>query len=88
MIGMIGKVAKCKQKLTGLVLGIVKVRDRTLYKGICLDSGRVGQAWQSFTPEWVGTLDEWVSIRHGEIVVQERAVTSAAIAKNGSYEKH
>jgi hypothetical protein len=45
----IGLVAKCKHGLTGLILSVKKVGKNpkagpnTLYKGICLDRGRVGQ---------------------------------------------
>jgi hypothetical protein len=63
----IGLVARCKRDMTGLILSISKVRDRPLYKGVCLDRGRVGQVWQSFDPELIGTLDDWVRLRSEEM---------------------
>jgi hypothetical protein len=63
----IGLVARCKRGITGLILSISKVRDRPLYKGVCLDRGRVGQTWQSFNPELIGTLDDWVRLRSEEL---------------------
>jgi len=81
---MIGKVAKCRRGWIGLILRISKVRslfitgnDTAVYHGICLDKGRVGQAWQSIHPEVIGTLDDWVKIRYAEIVEAERSVTVA-----------
>lgn len=67
---MIGKVAKCQKGMTGLVTSVhwtSRDTDIPLCKGVCLDPGRVGQPWQSLKPEWIGTLDEWVELRHAEI---------------------
>ena len=63
----IGKVAKCSRGRIGLVLTITKIRGIPLYKGVCLDSGRVGWVWQSLNPRWIGTLDDWVKLRYGDI---------------------
>jgi len=87
---MIGKVAKCRKGMVGLVSSVHWGRGyssggKPLCKGACLDPGRVGQAWQSIDPEWIGTLDEWVKLRYAEIVEAERAATSAVIAKHGSF---
>jgi len=71
----IGLVATCQHGLTGLILSVQKVgknpkvAPRTLYKGICLDAGRVGQVWQSLNPKPIGTLDEWVLKRSEELKV-------------------
>jgi hypothetical protein len=65
----IGKVAICGKGMTGLVLSVFRHRKKPkpLYEGICLDPGRVGQPWQTLKPEWIGTLDDWVELRHTEI---------------------
>ncbi len=63
----IGKIAKCREGKIGLVTCVFRVRDHSCYKGVCLDAGREGQVWQSIAPEWIGTLDDWVKIRHTEI---------------------
>jgi len=65
----IGTVAKCKHGSTGLILGIKKTawKDLQVYKGICLDRGRLGQQWQSVSPTFIGTLDDWVRLRHKEL---------------------
>ncbi len=59
----IGRVATCGDGLTGLVLTTRTNGDTVLYRGVCLDSGRVGYKWESRDPKWVGTLDEWVILR-------------------------
>lgn len=58
----IGSVAKCKKGLTGLILSVKKTGwgNHPFYKGVCLDCGRVGQAWQSIDPEFIGTFDDWI----------------------------
>jgi len=58
----IGTVAKCKKGLTGLILGIKRMshKEKSLYTGICLDRGRVGQVWRSIDPEFIGTFDDWI----------------------------
>lgn len=86
---MIGKVAKCQKGMTGLVISVhwtSRDTDIPLLKGICLDPGRVGQPWQTLKPEWIGTLDDWVELRHTEVVGLKRAATSAVIAKCGSFD--
>jgi len=69
---MIGKVAKCQMGLTGLVLRVLSGKLGPIYKGICLDPGSVGRPWQSIKPEWIGTLDDWVELRHTELVKLKR----------------
>lgn len=69
---MIGKVAKCQRGMTGLITTVLKPPSgsrmrKPLYKGVCIDRGRVGLSWQSMDPEWVGTIDEWVELRFREI---------------------
>lgn len=83
---MIGNVAKCRRGLTGLILRVVKTESdlvtgnaTVIYRGICLDEGRVGLEWQSIEPEWIGTLDDWVKLRHIEIAESERAVNKQAV---------
>lgn len=64
----LGNIAKCKRGMTGLVLRVTKLRNNSkLYHGICLDEGRVGQAWQSTKPEWIGTIDDWVKLRYSQL---------------------
>ncbi len=72
---MIGKVAKFQKGMTRLVISVHWTSRDTaipLCKGVCLDPGRVGQPWQSIKPEWIGTLDDWVELRHTEIVELKR----------------
>ena len=63
----IGYVATCQRGLTGLVLSMARVVDwgkvTIIYRGVCLDAGRVGSKWESRDPKWVGTLDEWAVLR-------------------------
>jgi hypothetical protein len=69
---MIGKVARCQRGFTGLVTYLANPgMDSVFYKGVCLDPGRVGKPWQSVNPEWLGTLDDWVRLRHAEILEEE-----------------
>ena len=77
----IGKVAKCKKGLTGLVLRVSKVKNIMMYYGVCIDSGRIGQSWQSALPKWIGTFDDWVKIRHAEIMAAEQ-VAKASYSRN------
>lgn len=69
-------VARCQRGLTGLV---TQVYEQPLYVGVCLDSGRVGKPWQSNAPEWIGTLDDWVRIRHAEILEEEEMATEGSV---------
>ncbi len=63
----IGYVAVCSRGLTGLVLDARRAVDDelviTVYRGICIDPGKVGNPWESRDPRWVGTLDEWAILR-------------------------
>ena len=81
---MIGKVAKCRKGITGLILRVAKRRassisgsDTVIYTGICLDRGRVGQSWQSIHPEVIGNLDDWVKLRYTELKTVEQVATVA-----------
>lgn len=63
----VGSVATCQRGLTGLVLSVRRAVDGSrvflVYSGVCIDSGRVGNKWESRDPKWVGTLDEWAVLR-------------------------
>ena len=72
---MIGKVARCTRGITGLVTHYIECA--RLYRGVCLDPGRVGKPWQSVNPEWIGTLDDWVRLRHAEILEEEEIAAEA-----------
>ena len=61
----VGTVARCKAGQAGL---ITKVSDSGLYTGVCLDCGRAGHPWQSIAPVSIGNLDDWVALRHEEIL--------------------
>ncbi len=66
-MGRIGHVATCRRGRTGLVLSVRRAVDDelvlTVYRGICIDPGMVGNKWESRDPQWVGTLDEWAIFR-------------------------
>lgn len=69
----IGTVARCKAGKVGLIIRVSRQMDQgrndfaNFYTGVCLDKGRVGCSWQSFHPEPIGTLDEWVALRAEEL---------------------
>jgi hypothetical protein len=79
---MIGKVAKCRRGYTGLVTQVYK---QPLYLGICLDAGRVGKPWQSNDPELIGTLDDWVRLRHAEILEEEEKAAEGVFRSTFDY---
>jgi hypothetical protein len=71
---MIGKVARCKRGYTGIILDKSRIGGKVVYRGFCLDSGREGRRWQSIDPELIGTIDDWVKLRHDEILKEEEIV--------------
>jgi hypothetical protein len=68
---MIGKVARCKRGYVGIVLDKSRIDGKIVYRGFCLTPGREGRRWLSANPEWIGTLDDWVRLRHAEILEEE-----------------
>ena len=62
MKNLIGKVARCKKGITGLITG---QKDK-LYVGVALE-GDVGSPWQSLRPRVIGDMDDYVESRYNEL---------------------
>jgi hypothetical protein len=71
---MIGKVARCKRGYAGIILDKSRIDGKIVYRGFCLTPGREGRRWQSNDPELIGTIDDWVRLRHVEILEEEEIV--------------
>ena len=79
---MFGKVARCKRGYIGFVLGRT---ESGVYEGLCLTPGREGRLWQSNCPELVGTLDDWVRLRHAEILEEEEIAAEGVFRSTTDY---
>ena len=76
---MIGKVARCRRGYIGIVLDKSRIDGKIVYRGFCLDPSREGRRWQSVDPELIGTIDDWVRLRHAEILEEEGIAAEAIL---------
>lgn len=73
---MLGKVVRCKSGVVGIITHWEIDGDAPiLYHGICLEPAHAGKRWCSNDPELIGTTDDWVKLRHMEILKEEDITT-------------